>query len=240
METPARTQIRQALDRFIVDIPRSPGQIVSGSPAMGGVTAKGFSVADLTKASVTTPLFRKYTGTEHLTLLLNWRDGGILTTCNAFVGLAGREMGARGINLGQFPIETTLKGSGKGHAWIPANSGKRPLYGDVFRPVSFHMGVSLDFVGPMWNTVESGQGGPASGFDIVKRKQGSWNPASLQGWVDIELFNDPRPAVPDWLPGWWAMYGEKKNYLYYFECYHNAFKLDMPSAAMAPAKVDFS
>ena len=46
-------------------------------------------------------------------------------------------------------------------------------------------------LGDQWLTVEAGQGGPGKdytqGFDIVKRKQQTWNPAYLQGWVDIEI-----------------------------------------------------
>jgi hypothetical protein len=128
------------------------------------------------------------------------------TTCNAFVGKLGNAIGSP-IYLGQFDIDRKLKAADLGDAWIPASSGRKPGYGDVFRPLKFHMGVSLDFAGDLWNTAESGQGGPGvdytKGFDIVKRKQQPWIPGSLQGWVDIEILMKIAQKAPKWMIGWW-------------------------------------
>lgn len=70
-----------------------------------------------------------------------------------------------------------------------------------------HMGVSLDFAGDLWNTVESGQGGPGldytKGFDIIRRKQQPWSPANLEGWVDIEILMKIAAKAPKWMIGWW-------------------------------------
>ncbi|QQS53616.1 MAG: hypothetical protein IPM89_12160 [Candidatus Competibacteraceae bacterium] len=181
--------------------------------------------SDVTSNGSTAALFTKLTGSSHETLQATWkiedvakkkrRDAGnnnmaglpTTTTCNAFVGQLGVAIGSP-IFLGQFDIEQKLKKAGLGEAWIPAKSGKRPGYGDVFRPVRFHMGVSLDFSGDLWNTVESGQGGPGQdftkGFDIVRRKQQPWDPASLQGWVDIEILMKLATKIPQWMIGWWC------------------------------------
>jgi hypothetical protein len=172
----------------------------------------------------TSPLFLKLTNTNHKTLTDNWAGGGIMTTCNNFVGAFGNSLGAQQ-TLGRFDIEEQLKKRGKAHAWVKATSGQRPKYGDVFRPKKFHMGISLDFEGDMWNTAESGQGGSKTGYDIVKRKRQPWDPSLLQGWVDIEAyFADsagaaaPFPGpVPDWLLGWWNVSWRSAPFYYYFE-----------------------
>ncbi len=56
--------------------------------------------------------------------------------------------------------------------------------------------------------MESGQGGPGQdytkGFDIVRRKQQPWDPASLQGWVDIEILMKLATKIPQWMIGWWC------------------------------------
>ncbi|WP_342359538.1 hypothetical protein [Terrarubrum flagellatum] len=179
---------------------------------MAAANAKGGNSTD--------PDFLAYTKVTHLELLNNWYGGGIRTTCNEFVCHAGIAMDAK-MNLGQFEIASVLRTIGKGHAWVDASPTRRPQYGDVFRSVAFHMGVSLDCYGGGWWTVESGQGGPGAGCDILKRKIGFYNPASLRGWVDMELFLDPRPAVPEWLIGWWIIYEGLDVYYYHFDQYHN-------------------
>jgi hypothetical protein len=135
----------------------------------------------------TAALFTKRTGMTHATLVKNWEGGGIMTSCNAFVGWFGRALGSKDY-LGRFDIEKFLAKIGKDYAWVPASSGARPKYGDIFRPKSFHMGTSLDMIGDTWNTVEAGQGGPKSGRDIIKRKQAAFDTDQLQGWVDLELY----------------------------------------------------
>lgn len=172
--------------------------------------------------------FVKMTGTTQATLEANWKTGGIMTTCNAFVGWFGRELGSKNY-LGRFDIDTMLKKWGKENAWIPASSGAQPKYGDIFRPKKFHMGISLDFEGGMWNTAESGQGGSKTGYDIIKRKRTQWDPSAMQGWVDIELLlgdgavqqpsTSPTSSVPvpEWLPGWWVVSWRHENFYYYFD-----------------------
>lgn len=171
----------------------------------------------------TAALFAKLTGWTHAALQAQWkvedipkkkrRDAGesteglpTTTTCNAFVGKLSHAIKSP-IYLGQFDIEKKLKSAGFGEAWVPANSGKRPGYGDVFKPIRFHLGASLDFVGDRWNTVESGQGGPGAnytqGYDKILRMQENWQPGLLQGWVDIEVLMRIALKAPKWMIGWW-------------------------------------
>lgn len=178
---------------------------------------------DVTSNGSTAALFTKLTGSSQAALQATWkledvekkkrRDAGqstaglpTTTTCNAFVVQLGNAIGSP-IPLGQFDIEQKLKKAGLGEAWIPANSGKKPGYGDVFKPRKVHMGVSLDFTGDLWNTVESGQGGPGldytKGFDIIRRKQQKWESTSLEGWVDIEILMKIATKAPKWMIGWW-------------------------------------
>jgi len=170
----------------------------------------------------TGPLFTKLTGLSHAYLIGQWNGPSIETSCNAFVVQYGNHLGSQK-PLGQFEIEKLLAKWGRAHAWIRADSGARPKYGDIFRPKKFHMGISLNFEGNTWNTAEAGQGGKSQvpQRDIIKRKQQPWNPSELQGWVDIELFFGPGVAnpgpVPDWLPGWWTVTWLGKPYYYHFD-----------------------
>jgi len=190
---------------------------------------------NVTSNGSTAALFTKLTGSSHEALQATWKAEDVAkakrradgksteglpttTTCNAFAGKLGNAIGSP-IYLGQFDIDKKLKAAGLGEAWIPASSGKRPGYGDVFKPKRFHMGVSLDFVGDMWNTAESGQGGPGEdytkGHDIVKRKQQPWDPAYIEGWVDIEILMRIGQKAPKWMVGWWRFeVGTTKEFVY--------------------------
>jgi hypothetical protein len=198
------------------DIRERAKQILSEVPPLG---------QQINSVGPTANKFVKMTGTSQATLEANWKTGGIMTTCNAFVGWFGRELGSKNY-LGRFDLEAMVKKWGKPHSWIPASSGAQPKYGDIFRSKKFHVGISLDFEGGMWNTAESGQGGSKIGYDIIKRKQTAWDANSLQGWVDIELLlgDSAQPSaqtngipIPEWLPGWWAVSWRQQTYYYFFE-----------------------
>jgi hypothetical protein len=185
---------------------------------------KQVPATDVTSNGNTAALFTKLTGSSQESLQATWkqedipkkkrRDAGnndmsglaTTTTCNAFVGQLSQAIGSP-IYLGQFDIEQKLAKAGFKDAWVPAKSGKRPGLGDVFRPFKFHMGVSYNFEGDMWSTVESGQGGPGvdytKGFDILRRKHQPWDPTKLQGWVDIEILMKLAQKAPKWMIGWW-------------------------------------
>jgi hypothetical protein len=191
------------------DIRDRAKQILSVVPPLG---------KQINSVGATADLFTKLTGKTQAQLQSNWDGGGIMTTCNEFVGWFGTQLGSTKY-LGRFDIEAELTRMSKGQAWVSAKSGARPKYGDIFRPKKFHMGISLDFEGDKWNTVESGQGGPKSGFDIIKRKQTSWDFSALQGWVDLELYFGPAQIgpVPVWLVGWWKVTWRGRAYYYYFD-----------------------
>ncbi len=149
-----------------------------------------------------TGLFHKLTGLTQADLELNWNGGGIMTSCNAFVGVYATTLGSKK-NLGCFDIDKKLAGWGKGAAWVPSGGDARPKYGDIFllfpppkpgkKYCDLHMGISLDFKGIDWTTAEGGQGGKNTGYDVIKRKHSTYPPSGLKGWVDLELYFDVGP-----------------------------------------------
>ena len=94
------------------DIRERARQILSEVPPLG---------QQINSVGPTAGKFVKMTGTSQATLEANWKTGGIMTTCNAFVGWVGRELGSKNY-LGRFDLETMVKKWGKEHAWIPATS----------------------------------------------------------------------------------------------------------------------
>ena len=171
----------------------------------------------------TTPLFMQYTQTPHLVMVKDWAKGGEMTACNGLAGTCAKMMGAKDA-LGTFKLENLLGKIGKRHAWVRADSGQRPDYGDIFvLSAKLHMGVSLGFEGDDWLTVEAGQGGPAKGYDALQRKRQTFDPSTLRGWCDMWLYLDPRAPLPDWLVGTWVIYCDNKNYHYQFNKYYEAF-----------------
>ena len=198
------------------DIRERARQILSEVPPLG---------QQINSVGPTASKFVKMTGTSQATLEANWKTGGIMTTCNAFTGWFGRELGSKDY-LGRFDLEQMVKKWGKEHAWVSASSGAQPKYGDIFKAKKFHVGISLDFEGGMWNTAESGQGGSRTGYDIIKRKQTPWDPGAMQGWVDIDVLlgsgasasaQKSSAPVPEWLPGWWVVSWRHESYYYFFD-----------------------
>jgi hypothetical protein len=216
---------KEKLRNFLDDkIPMMPQGIVSGEPKRPPYDAAfKKQLEDQHFNLPTNELFLKYTDTPQLTMVRNWATGGIMTACNGLAGRCGRVMGAKD-NLGRFPLEEFLGTIGKGHAWAPANRGARPAYGDIFRAVKFHMGVSLGFEGEDWITVEAGHGGPKLGYDVLQRRRKQFDPGTLQGWCDMRLYLDPRPPLPDWWIGTWVVYHGDESYYYRFTKYYEAFQ----------------
>src|SRR5262245_22836327 len=91
------------------------GEVLSGRPIIpvkkGELPAakKAIEAAQIT----TDPNFETLTGLTHYKLLHNWKDGGLLTSCNAFVMKAGQAVGVPG--LGGFNVEDTMSKLGKRH-----------------------------------------------------------------------------------------------------------------------------
>jgi len=178
---------------------------------------------DVTSNGSTAALFTRLTGMSHGWLQGKWAEEAAArqerlakgkstegvpktTSCNSFVAQLSVAIGLK-TQIGQFDIKAKLIRAGYAAAWIPADSGARPSVGDVFKAKKTHMGVSLDFEGDIWLTVEGGQGGPGQdytkGFDKVCRKREPWDPSQLEGWVDIEILARLTTDRPKWVIGWW-------------------------------------
>lgn len=219
---------RQKLERHITGIPEEGKQIISGNahkPPYDEKFAARLRSPDAALKSeyATDPVFLKYTQRTQISLMQNWLDGIMTTSCNDFVCHCGYAMGAD-INLGQFELKNLLQKRGKSRAWVPADGGKKPGYGDVFKATGQHMGISLGFDGDSWLTVEAGQGGPNStGDDRIKRKRQEFNPGGLEGWCDMRIYLDPRPALPDWMLGMWTIFCGSQTFIYRFNEYYEAF-----------------
>ena len=205
------------------------GEIQAGSPIIPIPSKADLPAAKvkIEAAKITdNATFKTLTDLTHTKLLNNWKDGGIMTSCNAFVMKAGQAMGLPG--LGGFNVEATMIGLGKRHCWITPLSGEKPQFGDVFETRSkdpekgyenLHVGISLYFEGDNWWTIEGGQGGPASGVDKVARVKKKYNTGHLLGWVDMRLLASGQSAVPDWLLGTWMIYCGNQTYVYSFNRY---------------------
>lgn len=235
---------QRKLELFIADIQLDGTEIKSGTPP----TPMPIN-ADALEANKgdykTNPLFLKYTGWNHWDLCNKWLSDRT-TTCNEFVTKCAVAMGYKE-SIGRFDVADLLSQRGLGHCWVPADSGATPAFGDVFRLLGpandhngtrlNHMGVSLQVDGSEWYTVEGGQAGPSRGFDAVRRKQGIWKPASLQGWVSMTALLNAGKALPYWLGGWWQIEEELfETYFYHFGANGRVTcSLTPPPSPVAPA-----
>lgn len=208
------------------------GEVGSGEPRVSrpakseGEEKRKEWLEKVSKGVVDNEKFTTLTGLTHTKLLDNWKTGGIMTSCNAFVMKAGQNVGVKG--LGGFYVEQTLISLGKRHCWITPSSGDKPRYGDVFETRShtkgndyenLHVGISLSVDGEDWWTIEGGQGGAGLGYDRVARVKKKYNTNHLLGWVDMRLLASGQPPMPDWLQGTWIIYCGNKNYIYTFNRY---------------------
>ena len=201
-------EIRDKAPEYFVKMPAIPGEV----PSNGTPTER--------------EIFEYYTGQTQKSIEALWADPAHkdYTTCNDFVGHFTLAM--VGVYLGFFQLEASLKKLGKGHSFVKSEPGVRPKYGDIFRAKSFHMGVFLDFDGDQINTAEGGQGGRKSrGYDIIKLKNTSFNPANYIGWCDIEKFAEKAPKpdvaefvgpVPDTVAGWWQVWWDGQAKYFHF------------------------
>lgn len=207
-----------ALAKFLAAIPAS-GKVKSMADDSATLTAP-FTEATLKALTgvKSNPIFTTYTGYTHGGLLTKWLKDRT-TTCNEFCSRCGTAMGYVGEDkndgLGRFDIADVLTRYGRGHCWVPASSGSTPEYGDIFRLFAQskdhngvnlnHMGVSLFVDGKTWLTVESGQGGPSTGYDAIERKSRDWPGAALQGWVNMKALLSSGHRLDYWLGGWWEV-----------------------------------
>lgn len=181
-------------------------------------------------------LFTRLTNTTHDTLVTNWRSGGIMSACNGFVGWYASNMGIKGIES-YFTLEKSLRKIDKGHAWVPADSGVDPQYGDILHHYKNGTGLHVDvFIGFTSDRradrrmirVAAGQitfhkpRNPDAEYDVLKRVTGdfTYDPKNLFGWLDLERFFDAPPAAAlgtqsSWVNGWWNV-NDGTQYFYYF------------------------
>jgi hypothetical protein len=235
-------EYKSKLDQFFALVPKTPtatrinkltgvefyGEVLSGSPIIAFKKGEREAAKQAVEAASISDNanFTTLTGLTHRKLLNNWKDGGLLTSCNAFVMKAGQAVGVRG--LGGFNVEETMIGLSKRHCWITPMSGEKPQYGDVFESRSrtpgndyenLHVGISLSVEGDDWYTIEGGQGGPGSGVDRVARVKRKYDTKHLLGWVDMRLLASGQGPLPDWLIGNWMIYAGNQNYVYSFNRY---------------------
>ncbi|BDC50722.1 hypothetical protein F183_A30380 [Bryobacterales bacterium F-183] len=236
---------RAKLDEFFSLVPKTAmtqrnmitgteyyGEVGSGSPAIPRPSKKDGEEKlktwkeNISKGIVDNEKFTTLTGLTHTKLVENWKGGGIMTSCNAFVMKVGQHLGVKG--LGGFNVEKTMIDMGKRHCWVTPASGDKPQYGDVFETRSvtpgagyenLHVGISLYIEGEDWWTIEGGQGGAGTGYDRVARVKKKYNTKHLLGWIDMRLLASGMPAMPDWLQGTWMIYAGSKNYIYHFNRY---------------------
>ena len=214
---------QRKLDTFLADLPLSGTEIPSGTPATPTPVDKATLDANK-KTYQTNELFRKYTGWEHWDLVNKWRSDRT-TTCNEFCQKCALAMGYTG-SLGRFDIADWLASRGLSHAWVPADSGATPEFGDIFRLLGSepddngvrlnHMAVSLQIDGGDWYTAEGGQAGPIKGYDAVRRRTRAWKHPALRGWVSMKALLGAEQPLPFWLGGWWQVEEEPYDTYYYY------------------------
>lgn len=204
---------------------------------------------DALKGVVEDQRFFTYTGYTHMGLLTKWLDpANRTTTCNEFCTKCGTAMGYKAEDnkdgVGRFDIADYLTRYGRGHCWVPATSGARPEYGDIFRiyepspdqngVARNHMGVGLWFEGDTWHTVESGQAGPSSGYDAIERKSRTWPVGGMQGWVSMKALLGSGNRLPYWLGGWWEVEeGMYEVWYYYFAAPNRVYYSDYPPRSLS-------
>lgn len=226
---------KQKLADFIAIFKDQPGEVSSGTPLvtrdMINDATKGMSKEDKAAFRWKGTLqnnqdFFNLTGLNHTALVANWSGGGHLTSCNGFSGLAGARMGLK-FNTGVFYLREALETAGLAHAWVPADSGRLPDYGDIFedidymRPEGFrnlHVGVSLGFTQGKWKTIQGGQGGARAGADKVALRLDDFDRSKLKGWISTRLLLDG--PVPEWLLGWWTVWCGDTAYNYHFDRFY--------------------
>ena len=192
-------------------------------------------------------VFTALTGYTHAGLVAIWTGGGKdkgLTTCNAFTGRYGQHLGPKGYVMGAFEPERKdfLGKVGRPLAWVTPSGDRRPKYGDVFvkLPRYSHVGISLDFVGDVWNTAESGQG-LVGQRDKLMRCSRTFDAAKIAGWVDIEVLCEPDPLPPPaWLVGWWQVTWRNQSYYYYLAPDRTARWTRVPPLPVTPAPLAHS
>lgn len=232
---PPATQLRQRNNISGTEI---WAEVPSGTPAIPKVPAPEPSVPDYEKKKAvwaagraqmesgaglhTNEDFKALTGLTHERLLNHWatHNIGALTSCNSFCGVIAGGFGHSYLN--DFNLLKLLTKAGKAQFWVPASSGEKPRYGDMFESLSknqgydnLHIGFSLNFdEDGSWWTLEGGQGGPVLGYDRVTRNKKKWSTTHMLGWVDMRKLTGAEQVMPPWLQGTWRVTDAKSAHIY--------------------------
>ena len=119
------------------------------------------------------------------------RSVGTTTTCNAFLGVVvAKTLTAGGLARRVFNSFDLPKAGGTAWNWYPTPD-KSPQPGDFYevgkRGGTYeHVGIIVAVNGENWSTADSGQGGPGSGYDAIKRK--ARTSAGAMGWIDVDEY----------------------------------------------------
>jgi hypothetical protein len=183
-------------------------------------------------------LFLKWTGMSHKELMDSWRANmkgpTLLTACGGFAAKFGLRIGIKDIKS-YFKLKQSLADIGKSHAWVPASSGAKPEVGDILRhSPRYHVDVAAGWDGvgekAKLKRVAAGQSvhkrpttSVENEFDALKWVTGAnaYNPANLEGWLDLDKYFDVAPSVGPigptfgWLKGWWKVW-DGNTYWYHF------------------------
>ena len=212
---------RQLVDRVLKSIPPRGSGISSKHHPVLFNEWTGWTQARLTSQWSTEEA--KYLAAKALQAIKGGPDPRLAhtTCCNAFTGKYSQKLGSKkqvnGFYLNKMFPKAFVANEPKGT--------NRPGYGDIVMFVlnkRFHVNVSLDFEGEMWNHVDGGRGGRTDGFDVVRREQDHYKRDMIEGWVDISKLpgvsiTDATTAGTEWLLGWWQVKWREKDFFYFFE-----------------------
>jgi hypothetical protein len=105
----------------------------------------------INSVGATADLFTKLTGKTQAQLQSNWDGGGIMTTCNEFVGRFGTQLGSTKY-LGRFDIEAELTRMSTGQAWVNVITVRWSASGTVEKFLKAP--VVTEQMGGTWNDKE--------------------------------------------------------------------------------------
>jgi len=138
----------------------------------------------------------------------------VMTFCNEFAGECARF--SIHTYAGALNLQAWVKAKGKSYAWVDASSGSQPKKGDIlyFRGKHEHLAVAVEVKGDVLYKVEAGQGGAYYKQDYLKWTNEPWPPATLVGWLDIDLWEygpGYEESQPD-VEGEWTVWGDNRRY----------------------------
>ena len=187
-----RIWIREDTQRAVNNIAKGAGAS-TGLKFTNGIlkaVANANALVDARKKSHEESLLVSSSGTPFSTKSLV-KAVGTTTTCNAFLGVVvAKILTAGGLAGRVFNSFDLPKAGGTAWNWYPTPD-KSPKPGDFYevgkRGGTYeHVGIIVAVNGENWSTADSGQGGPSSGYDAIKRK--ARTSSGVMGWIDVDEF----------------------------------------------------